>query len=440
MIYLVSVIFVFSLLVFIHELGHFLAAKLFGVRVERFSIGYPPRLFGIKIGDTDYCISAIPFGGYVKMSGMIDESMDTTIKGEPYEFNSKPAWQKAIIISAGVVMNALMALVILTGIFWLEGEKVIPTTIIGHVQEGSIGQKIGFQKRDKILAVNNQPVQNWNEVSQAFLNQLGAEIRFKIERNGQVIELVFQKDDLKQEKSEQLGIFPFIPAEVGDVIPGMPAAKAGLQRGDVIVAINRQPIADWQQMTEIVRAHANREIQLTVRRGEEIFQVALTPMAETEIAEDGSRTIVGKMGIQAISFVERRPLTFTQSIKRGVQQSYFTSSMIIKSIGWLLTGKKSPKEVIGGPIMISKMAGDFARTGFINLMELVAYLSIMLAIINILPLPVLDGGHLAIIAVEAIRRKPLSSETKIRIQQIGMALILMLIVFVIYNDIQKIFF
>ncbi|NOX36653.1 MAG: RIP metalloprotease RseP [Calditrichaeota bacterium] len=440
MIYLVSVIFVFSLLVFIHELGHFLAAKLFGVRVERFSIGYPPRLFGIKIGDTDYCISAIPFGGYVKMSGMIDESMDSEIKGEPYEFNSKPAWQKAIIISAGVIMNALMALVILTGIFWLEGEKVIPTTVIGHVQEGSIGEKVGFQKLDKILAVNDQPVQNWNEVSQAFLNQLGDEIRFKVERNGQVVELVFQKDDLKKEKSEQLGIFPFIPAEVGDVIPGMPAARAGLQKGDVIVAIDDQPIADWQEMTEIVRAHANQEIQLTVRRGTETFQVSLTPMAETEIAEDGSRTIVGKIGIQAISFVERRPLTFIQSVKRGFQQSYFTGTMIIKSIGWLLTGKKSPKEVIGGPIMISKMAGDFARTGFINLMELVAYLSIMLAIINILPLPVLDGGHLAIIAVEAIRRKPLSTETKMRIQQIGMALILMLIVFVIYNDIQKIFF
>ena len=440
MIYLLSVIFVFSVLVFFHELGHFLAAKLFGVRVERFSIGYPPRLFGVKIGETDYCISAIPFGGYVKLAGMVDESLDTEIKGEPWEFNSKPAWQKAIIISAGVIMNVILAIVILVGILYVKGEPVIPITTVGYVQDGSVAQKVGLQRFDKIVAINDQPVKTWNEIQQLYIANLGKEITFTVERDGQLLKLVLSRDNLGEEGSENLGIAPMIPAIVGDVVPGYPAEKAGLQKGDKIVAINGQPIRDWMDMTDIVSKSAGKPLQFQIERNGSLLTVEVTPKAVNEVGPDGESKIVGKIGISAIAFVERRPLSFGQALTKGWEQAKFTSAMMVKTLYWLVTGKKSAKEVIGGPIMIGKMAGDFAKTGFVNLLELLAYLSLMLAIINILPLPVLDGGHLVMIIIEGITGKPIPTKVKVAIQQVGMALMLMLILFVIYNDISRIFF
>ncbi len=440
MIYLLAVIFVFSVLVFFHELGHFLAAKLFGVRVERFSIGYPPRLFGVQIGETDYCISAIPFGGYVKLAGMVDESLDTEIKGEPWEFNSKPAWQKAIIISAGVIMNVILAVVILVGILYVKGEPVIPITTVGYVQDGSIAQKVGLQRFDKIVAINQQPVRTWNEIQQYYLANLGNEIVFTVERNGEILQLVLSRENLGEEGSENLGISPMIPAVVGEVVPGYPAEKAGLKKGDRIVAINGQPVQDWLDMTDIVSQNPGKPLQFEVERDGTRLTLEITPKAVNEVGPDGESKIVGKIGISAITFVERRPLSFGQAVSKGLQQAQFTSAMMVKTLYWMITGKKSAKEVIGGPIMIGKMAGDFAKTGFVNLLELLAYLSLMLAIINILPLPVLDGGHLVMIIIEGVTGKPIPTKVKVAIQQVGMALMLMLILFVIYNDISRIFF
>ena len=440
MIYLLAVIFVFSVLVFFHELGHFLAAKLFGVRVERFSIGYPPRLFGIQIGETDYCISAIPFGGYVKLSGMVDESLDTEIKGEPWEFNSKPAWQKAIIISAGVMMNVILAIIILVGILYVKGEPVIPITTVGYVQDGSIAQKVGLQRFDKIVAINQQPVRTWNEIQQYYLANLGNDIVFSVDRQGELIQVVLSRENLGEEGSENLGISPLIPAVVGEIVPGYPAEKAGLQKGDRIIAINGQPIQDWLDMTEIVSQNPGKPLQFEVERNNTHLLLEITPKAVNEVGPDGESKIVGKIGISAITFVERRPLSFGQAVSKGLQQAQFTSAMMVKTLYWMVTGKKSAKEVIGGPIMIGKMAGDFAKTGFVNLLELLAYLSLMLAIINILPLPVLDGGHLVMIIIEGITGKPIPTKVKVAIQQVGMALMLMLILFVIYNDISRIFF
>ena len=192
MIYFLSIAFILSLLIFIHELGHFLAAKLFGVRVERFSIGFPPRLFGKKIGHTDYCISAIPFGGYVKLSGMLDESLDAeSMEGEPqpHEFRSKNTFQKLIIISAGVIMNFLLAILILSGILWFKGEKIYPNTTVGFVQEQSIAAKMGLQNDDRILAINGQKISSWGEVTSAFLENVGNSIQIEVNRVGKIVDL-----------------------------------------------------------------------------------------------------------------------------------------------------------------------------------------------------------------------------------------------------------
>jgi len=182
---IIYIAFLFSFLVFFHELGHFLAAKLMGVRVERFSIGFPPRVFGKKIGDTDYCFSAIPFGGYVKMSGMIDESLDKETTGADYEYNSKPVWKRVIIITAGVVMNFIIAITIMTFMNYSQGLKILPYTEIGVVGKDGVAQKVGFQVKDKILAVNGVEVHTWSDVNKEFINNLNRDIRFSILRNDQ---------------------------------------------------------------------------------------------------------------------------------------------------------------------------------------------------------------------------------------------------------------
>ena len=198
-----AIIFVFGLLVLIHELGHFLAAKWMGVRVERFSIGFPPRLFGKKIGDTDYCISAIPLGGYVKMSGMIDESLDGTLTGADYEFSSKPVWQRIVIITAGVVMNFLLAILILTMVNFIEGEQIAPTTTIGFVGKGGIAQKIGFKKGDEILSIQGEDVHSWNDIQAAFIEHLNERINFRVLRDGKPLNLLYKKEWFKEKKLHQ---------------------------------------------------------------------------------------------------------------------------------------------------------------------------------------------------------------------------------------------
>lgn len=438
MIYLFAMVFVLSILIFFHELGHFLTAKLFGVRVERFSIGFPPRLFGKKIGDTDYCVSAIPLGGYVKLSGMIDESMDASgLKGEPYEFMSKPLYQKVIIISAGVIMNVILAVVILTAIFWVRGEQILPTTTVGEVVSNGIAQIAGLEKGDKILAINGKPVQTWNDINQQFVANLGDKIDFTVDRGGNERHLIFSGRDAKGKSVDQLGAYPFIPAKVGDLIPGYPAIKSGLKRGDLIVAINGQKVSDWQSMTDIIHGSAGKPVQVEVSRAGKTMTFTIVPKAVVQQDTSGVEKTVGMIGIGY--YLETREIDLPQAVVEGVNNTVLVAQLNVKGFSWVLSGRRSAKDVLGGPIMITKLAGDFARTGFLNLLVLVAHLSVILAIINILPIPALDGGHLALILIEGIRRKPLPIKAKMRIQQIGMGFLLILMLFIIFNDLNRLF-
>jgi regulator of sigma E protease len=345
--YIVPFFFVLSLLIFVHELGHFLLAKLTGIRVERFSIGYPPRLFGKQIGDTDYCVSATPFGGYVKLSGMIDESMDTDgVKGEPWEFMSKPVWVRSLVIAAGPIFNVLLTILVFS----------IGTMIVG------IPESIG-------------PV-------------------------------------------------------VGRVAEKMPAQAAGLKEGDLIVRVEHQDITKWEDLVAIIHAAPEKPLLIEWQRDGQSQSATITPQLD-KIQK------IGLIGIEPKTQV--RSAGVFESIASGTVSTYRLTLLIFKSFGMLFSGEVSLKEGLGGPVRIAQMAGDSARSGFGSLLMFTALLSLNLAILNILPIPALDGGHLLILLIEAIIRRPVSTKFRIVTQQIGMALLLALMIFVVFNDVINLF-
>ena len=433
-----AVIFVFGLLVVIHELGHFLAAKLMGVRVERFSVGFPPRLFGKKIGDTDYCISAIPLGGYVKMSGMIDESMDPEMTGADYEFNSKPVWKRTFIIVAGVIMNFLLAVLVMAILTYSSGESITPFTEVGWVGENGIAQKIGFKVGDNILAVNQVPVQSWESIQQEYVRNLNNEIVFSIERNSEKMDLYFRKEWFSEKNAEFLDIRYMPSSQVGKVRPEMPAGQIGMQRGDQIIEIDGTAVADWMEMTELIRKHPGEAISVKWLRNGEQYRSEITPESFEETDKEGNTINVGKIGIEY--YYEQQPVSMPYALYSGFEKTIGLIGLNMRGLWWVISGTKSAREVVGGPIMIAKMAGDAAAAGWEALWTLIAALSAILAFFNILPIPALDGGHLAFLLYEAIVGKPLSIKTRMVIQQVGMAVLLTLMVLILYVDIRRLLF
>jgi len=430
-----AIIFVFGLLVLIHELGHFLAAKWMGVRVERFSIGFPPRLLGKKIGDTDYCISAIPLGGYVKMSGMIDESMDTESTGADYEFNSKPVWKRIVIIIAGVVMNFFLAIIILTVLNYSRGEKITPFTEVGIIGKEGVAKKIGFRFGDKILAVNGVPINSWESLQKEYLKNLNQDITFTVQRDSIETDLVYLKEWFSEKNAEFLDIWYRPQAKVGNVHGNTPAMVLGLEKGDMILELDKKPVVDWFEMTEIIRDHPEDEISIRWERNGRIMSGMVTPAAFQEKDSLGNEITVGKIGIE--QYYEHYPISLSQAVLNGFRDTFGLIALNMRGIWWVISQTKSVEEVLGGPIMIAKMAGDAAAAGWEPFWTLIAALSAILAFFNVLPIPALDGGHLLLLIIEGITRKPISTRTRLIVQQVGMAILLTLIVFILYVDLRR---
>jgi regulator of sigma E protease len=303
--------------------------------------------------------------------------------------------------------------------------------------EEGIAESAGLEIGDKILSINDNPVDNWNDVLNQYVSNLGNDIVFQIQRDDEIKNITLGREILKEKSAEQLDILPTLPAQVGKIMPESPAEKAGLQTGDKIISIEGQPISSWDEMTGIIQQNAEVPLSVTISRNDEQLTKTITPVKVDIIGENGESNIVGQIGIG--QYVERRELAVIPALTEGFSKTIFITGLNIKAIGWLITGKKSAREMLGGPIMITQLAAEFAEISFDSLMDLIANLSIMLALINILPVPALDGGHITIVLIEQIRRKPLSTKTKIKIQQVGMAILLVLIVFVMYNDILRIF-
>ena len=418
-----------------------------GVRVEKFSIGFPPAIYSKKMGKTIFSIGAIPLGGYVKMAGFIDESLDTNVTGASDEFNSKPVWRRIVIIIAGVIMNLIIAILIMATISFVQGERIYPYTTVGWIGEKGIAEKIGFQLDDNIISVNDVDIQSWNDFGIKFIESLGSDIVFKIKRDGKIIELVYKKEWFSDEKSEQLDIAPLFPAKVGDVSPGMPAFELGLQTGDEIISFAGEPIEDWNDMTEVIRQYPEQNVEISWIREGKKFSGMITPKAyeistpddnNESDSEDTKQIRIGRIGIG--QYFEYKKVSIHAALYKGVENTYKLISLNIKGIYWVISGMKRAEEILGGPITIAQMAGEAAQAGWIRLWELIAAISAIIAFFNILPIPALDGGHLFFLIIEGIMGKPLSTNARVRIQQVGMAVLLTLIVFILYVDLNRLFF
>ncbi len=353
MIYVVATIVVLGILVFVHELGHFLAAKSVGIRVDTFSLGFPPKMVGKQIGETEYRIGWVPLGGYVKMAGMIDESFDSDFaEQEPqsYEYRSKKSWQRIFVSSAGVIMNLLLTLVIF---FFL--------TLANGVSE-----------------VSEEPV-------------------------------------------------------VDSVSPGMPAETAGLLAGDRILRLDDTQISTWSDLTAYIYSHADEDVKLVYERNGSDAETVVTPRLQRTI-RNGNIVDVGMIGIGGKLVHHEAGLG--ESLKVGAKSTWAWLKLTWNSMLMLVTGQESFKNV-GGPIMIAQLAGESAKMGLGSLFSFIAIISVNLALLNILPIPALDGGHIIVAILEGVRRKEISTRSKLLVQQVGTFILLTLVVLVVFNDISR---
>lgn len=443
---------VLSILVVVHEFGHFITAKMFGIRAEVFSVGMGTRLFGYHrktgftfgnlppdydYGDyTDYRLALLPIGGYVKIAGMIDESMDKDFldkPSQPWEFRSKKGWQKFIVLIAGVTMNFLLAVLIFAIISFVNGASLVKTTQVGWVAPNSIAEKIGFQKNDKILEINGKQMQSWNEILENLtLEDLGKQKTIKVERAGNTIILSASGKEILRNLADKkaLGLEP--PGQrvfFQNVETIKPAGIAGLKKGDTVVVINGETVSGVIQFTSTIKSHKEKPLILTIKRNNELIDITVTPNS------DG---IIGVMlGSIYQGPIEHVKYNVFQSIGLGFTQSIDAIGLFFGSIAQIFNGTLTVKESVGGPIMIAQQASQQASMGLMSFLNFIALLSVSLAIINILPLPALDGGHLIFVLIESITRKEVSPKIKIAVQQSGVVLLMILMIFVIYNDLTR---
>jgi len=429
---ILAAIFVLSVLVFVHELGHFLAAKTVGIRVEKFSLGFPPKLIGRKIGETEYSISLIPFGGYVKMAGEEEPTKEpATEEIHPWEFRAKSVPQRVLVVLSGPLMNLFLALAVIWILAWGKGLETLSTTKIGGFPTHSPLRAAGLQVGDRIIEINGRGVKRWDDVYGGLAKLRGKTIQIKVERAEQVKE--FQIEPIRM--SVDSLVWPFWEAKIGEVKPHSPAARAGLQRGDLIISVEGKRIVQWDGLAGIIHQNPGKELKITWLRNGKIFQARIKPESGEVMNRAGKPESVGLIGISPYLETERLgPLgSFTYSLSWGVNLTW----QIITFIKGLIFGQISPK-LIGGPIFIVEVAGQSARYGLAALIRLLPFLSLNLALVNVLPIPPLDGGQFIFLLWEGVRGRSPTPTQKLVFQKIGFFILIALMIFVTINDISRI--
>jgi regulator of sigma E protease len=440
-----------AILVFVHEFGHFAAAKLSGMRADVFAIGFGKRLLGwnklsgFSFGDlpkdfdgqghTDYRLCLLPLGGYVKIAGMVDESYDTEALNQPikpYEFRAKSLPRKVFVITAGVLMNLILAWLIFWGSNFFQEKEYWKTTTLSEVLPGSLADSLGFESNDEILAINNTRVTDWQELTNAiYINTIGEDVIVEVKRNSKKILLDIPRRKIPEQPDKILLIPAGLTlARIDSVISNSPASKAGLKSGDTFLSLNNTPIRLRQQAIEIISSNPNKSVSLTVLRGQDTVALSATPGADGTIGVFIMQSYTGPVELKTHGFFESFYLGWLE-INRMTQLTF-------RMIGKVISGNIEFGKAFGGPIKIAQFAAKSADSGILSFLYFLALLSLSLAIINIMPFPVLDGGHLVIIFIESIFKREIPVKVKVAIQNVGFVLLLILMAFILYNDILNI--
>jgi len=423
----VSFAFALGIIIFVHESGHLLVAKAFGVRVLTFSLGFGKALWSFTRGETEYRISALPLGGYVRLSG---ENPDE-VTDDPREFQNKPRWQRILVYVAGPAMNVVLAVALFASLFMVgiavPNITAIPA-LVGGVEPGSSAAVAGIERGDRILKVKGEPVANWQDVSIELLSSPGKPVPMVLERGGKSFTAVVTPiRDVKNDIGDWAGLFPSVRPQITQVNPGSPAAAAGFRTGDEIRAVDGRPIADSNDFVRYVEKRAGQRIAVEVLRDRALLTLPVVPRNE------GGRGLIGI----GIGFFQR------YGPGRAVVESLLYNVEIVdrtfQMIGKIFSRDISAKSALAGPIEIARQTGAAARHGFKDLLYLMGFLSISIAILNLMPIPILDGGQIFILSVEGVIRRDLSLRFKEVITQVGFVMILLLMVVVIYFDVTKSF-
>ena len=425
---LLAFLFVLGVLVFVHELGHFLAARRLGVRVLTFSLGFGPKLLKFKRGDTEYCVSAIPLGGYVKMAG---ENPDDPRSGRSDEFLSRTKWERFQILIMGPVMNILLAIVIMAVVLAQGAQVPIyqdQPPVVGAVTPGSPAERSGIQPGDRILTVAGDQVDTWEDLFLAVGTRADRDVAITLLRGGQTQTLTVRPVPETRFEVGNIGVLPDINPIVASVIAGEPAERAGLMAGDVVLAVNGERMVTRGQLIEAISRNGGNEIELTIERQGARLPIRATP------EQRGDRGMLGLYVTEPTRTFQPGPL---EAIQLSVERNIEFSGLIFRTLGGLFVGETSPRQLMG-PVAIAQLSGESAQAGWIALFTLMASISLNLGLLNLLPIPVLDGGHILIMAVEGVARRDFSMAVKEKMLLAGFVLLMMLMVTVIYNDLTRI--
>jgi regulator of sigma E protease len=425
---------ILGILVVIHELGHFLMAKAWHIRVLAFSIGFGKPLLKKTFGETEYRICSIPFGGYVNMAGEHPDE-DTVIV--PGDFNSKPTWQRALVAIAGPLANFFFAMVFLLVMFLVGVDKPVflKRPVVGAVADSSAAKLAGFQPGDSIVAINNHQIHSWEDV-QTTLGSQSAKYKVLVNRASreESIDMVMPKIYGRGLPRHPLGgLLPAYPAIVGTVTAGSPAQRAGLRLGDRIVSISEQKIHSWSQLSTIIMRYDSLSgpLRFAVNRSDSLVSAVIAP----EYKSDAKRYLIGIAPQTPPTTRVRYPLGL--ALCKTIDKSWEYTTMIFDVIGKLIS-KQVPAQQLAGPVGIVQMSGLVAMGGLSPILDFMALIGINLAVLNVMPLVITDGGLLLFLLIETIRRKPLSIKLQMMINRIAIAFFIFLFLFVTYNDIKRI--